>query len=168
MQLPYGASRHASNPRTPDQRAIDYGVGALGVARDVWRRAAMNNGAKKSETAKRRSTEISCVPGRDGTGINTRRRKFTMPWKSNICRRGACAATDGCPAIPSIIRSSAIASSASSKLSNSKAPDPNPNSAAPRQRPREFRCAEERVQFVTLSGPDPIEAIEPSEAKVRG
>jgi len=93
----------------------------------------MNNDAKKSGTAKRRSTEISCVPGRDGTGINTRRREFTMPWKSNICRRGACAATAARRSLRLFVRprrNSARSSSASSRPSDSKSPDPNPNSDA--------------------------------------
>jgi len=76
---------------------------------------AMNNGVKYDGRRKTEYTEISCVPPRDGTGINTRCREFTMPWKSNICRSrgmllrqgGLTECSDNHLAIPSIIRSSA-------------------------------------------------------------
>lgn len=75
---------------------IDYEIRVYGGPRRATA-FAMNNGAKRrmDGTEERRSTEISCVPPRDGTGINTCCREFTMPWKSNICRSGACCCVGG-------------------------------------------------------------------------
>lgn len=67
------------------QWPIDYEARVYGDAA-VWR--WITAWRTTDGPGERWSTEISCVPPRDGTGINTRCREFTMPWKSNICRSG--------------------------------------------------------------------------------
>lgn len=70
------------------QRPIDYGAWVYGGARRAAAWRWITAWRTTDGPGERRSTEISCVPPRDGTGINTRCREFTMPWKSNICRSG--------------------------------------------------------------------------------
>lgn len=83
------------------QQPIDYEVRACSGAGDAQRWITARRRTDGSE--ERRSTEISCVPPRNGTNINTRCREFTMPWKSNICRCRACATFgDARPNVPTI------------------------------------------------------------------